>query len=1292
MKLICSILAKNVRLPPKKTRPTPRTLNATAVEQQSSLASLQPRSPLSPLHPSSPLFPDGLIAPIWLRKHRELVPSVFVSFYCLAEQPPDAAKEAPGTEQTGTLAGAELKRKDEDLIRVISDRKRALSERGIKFTVVLLTTRSMLDSPSLESRLSYIRRSSQLDSKASLFVLTPVSRSELGEFVTSLQTALYESALDYYREHYRKAKKKRSRYPPPASTVSQIMSAATEIRGNPIKDSPLSKEGWLARNEYKLGTFAEMTCNLNEALTHYTGAYQILVNELLASTMLLPPRTKRWAEAKVLSDCLSFKISRIHLYRNDGDGAWDQFKVHLKRFTELSQGWGIGEITLEFWSWLGKQYRLMGDLLDLATKEIPGSPLPSFQVASHFPDMPTFLLHPSHLPTPTINGYTTPSHNPQHGSLVVPNELALIAHIVPSDMCQGAGACFYLAGICAMERWQRFRKMVWQEENDVSKKENAAWASLMQERKVDHAGQAIEVFTRAHEVYKRSKQERQSLLVASKIAIVYVEGKQHEMALQFLERIIKTYRAEGWPTQSVSLLFLSLQCSQHTKSAESEGRALWSLLSPQCPISTTQRPVVLDALQRWQERPRAEGAKMVTNESSGSDGIVLVEVAFSQDHINLEEGGVLYQIRLTCPPGHSLPNVHFDSLVVYFTGNATAFVIKHDNDNRGSTSSLVNLATISLDTIDDRLEVGRVDLRWWADDTVRTLQGTVIPNKMGVLQVEKVCLLGKGACDFTLDFRMTGLEEAHFDPVQPRWMTSAAPLTFVDLTHREDRDGVLVNKRSHKVRVDLAHDREAYLEEIFVIEVKIHNEETFALQCLAEVTVLSAAGEGSHDLVWLQQGQPKQAGRLEETELGVIQGGTSATYRIILQCMQSVLARDVEIRIKTVIPGDFTEGRNDEMVQILNLPVRQLFVPAFQASWTLVRDSNLAVPPTLARKPSITVSDVDDGGSEGGSEITLSTHNEGEIRGMSSIAAINVGLSVLAKENILIHSVRLQLDEASKHLRFSHKAASSSCEWEKVDEVLSIGDRWGTVYDIEVLSETATGFAIEGDDGSLRPTGQLEIRWRRESSLDAESTNISLLDVPLLLPPTLLSRVMVSVPFSTVLEQPLVMLLSIVNPCKLPTEIFVVIDDAKSDFEVLSHKSFSVPLIAKSTRSVPIHVLFTVAASSQNATPSSSIRHLPKFRAWQRDRRMKKDAEGEGVEVAKPATAPFLAIMNQQRGGGIPLDVQLRYSKAPSSAPQHLQDSNGVTGHRSSVAQLQVETQKTGAWTVFAHSQADLAR
>jgi hypothetical protein len=40
------------------------------------------------------------------------------------------------------------------------------------------------DDPALDARLSFIRRQSGLDTRASLFVLTPVGEDELEEFVT----------------------------------------------------------------------------------------------------------------------------------------------------------------------------------------------------------------------------------------------------------------------------------------------------------------------------------------------------------------------------------------------------------------------------------------------------------------------------------------------------------------------------------------------------------------------------------------------------------------------------------------------------------------------------------------------------------------------------------------------------------------------------------------------------------------------------------------------------------------------------------------------------------------------------------------------------------------------------------------------------------------------------------------------------------------------------------------------------------------------------------------------------
>lgn len=73
------------------------------------------------------------------------------------------------------------------------------------------------------------------------------------------------------------------------------------------------------------------------------------------SSPLLIPRTKRWAEAKVLADCLAIKIAKMNLYLNETNRAVEQLNRHVGKFKELSNIWGIGEKTFEFWSWLSKQ-------------------------------------------------------------------------------------------------------------------------------------------------------------------------------------------------------------------------------------------------------------------------------------------------------------------------------------------------------------------------------------------------------------------------------------------------------------------------------------------------------------------------------------------------------------------------------------------------------------------------------------------------------------------------------------------------------------------------------------------------------------------------------------------------------------------------------------------------------------------------------------------------------------------------------------------------------------------------
>lgn len=128
------LVDKDVRFPPRKL--------ASPDDPQFQVA----HSPLSPLTPSSPLYPDGLIAPIWIRKHTTLVPSVFVMFMRIFEYPPHNPRsplDAPDVDREQERDQEERKR-DTELAAEVALRKKSTNERGIKLTVVLMASRRML--------------------------------------------------------------------------------------------------------------------------------------------------------------------------------------------------------------------------------------------------------------------------------------------------------------------------------------------------------------------------------------------------------------------------------------------------------------------------------------------------------------------------------------------------------------------------------------------------------------------------------------------------------------------------------------------------------------------------------------------------------------------------------------------------------------------------------------------------------------------------------------------------------------------------------------------------------------------------------------------------------------------------------------------------------------------------------------------------------------------------------------------------------------------------------------------
>ncbi|MBW0497135.1 hypothetical protein O181_036850 [Austropuccinia psidii MF-1] len=524
------LVDKAIRFPPRKARPSSisTATNATL------------HSPLSPLSDTSPLFPDGLITPIWIRKHRDMVPSIFVLTFKLWEplsiSQRDLSNQGFTSDKTKRQEEFEQSRhNDQQLICEIVERKKSTSERGIKLAVIILTSRYMLDHPDLDARLSYIRKQSALDSRASLFVLSPVPMHDMRNFVNTLKTELYESAIDYYREHSRRVRRKRSR----ANSSISLHSTSYHQPGQPII-TPLGPQGWSVRSDYKLATFAEFRQEFEVAIKSYEDSWEGLI-QMFSSTAILPPRTKRWAEAKVLTDCISFKICKLYLYSTESSRAMYQFNKHIHRFRDLCNGWGIGEETFEFWAWLSKQYAILADLIDVGCRN--GMRLPN--LLPLLSPVPEKSLR-SGSPVPENGAHTTP-----HGAWNLTN---VLFH---------PGFYYYQSAECAVERLDRFLASETAEDQMLliakAKGKEAEFRSspvLAHEKKVNHAELIIGLYTKAYEIFKTAGSSRMTLFLALKIARIHFDQKDYRTSYKFFQKILTSYRKEKYDPVVHTVLYL----------------------------------------------------------------------------------------------------------------------------------------------------------------------------------------------------------------------------------------------------------------------------------------------------------------------------------------------------------------------------------------------------------------------------------------------------------------------------------------------------------------------------------------------------------------------------------------------------------------------------------------------------------------------------------------------------------------------------------------------------------------
>ncbi|KAK7036442.1 hypothetical protein VNI00_011639 [Paramarasmius palmivorus] len=894
------LVDKTVRFPPRKLIPPDDPGYSAA------------HSPLSPLTPSSPLHPDGLIAPIWIRKHTTLVPSVFVLFTRLFELPPHSPRsplDLPDPDGDREREQEE-RRRDTELSAEIAMRKKSTNERGIKLTVVLLASRKILDDPSLDSRLTFIRRQSGLDSRAALFVLSPVSQAELTEFIQSLQQALFDPAIEYYTSHSKRVRRKRNRHSQAVSTYQTPLSPL----GTPSVARPLRPEGWTVRYEYKMACFAEFRGEDEVALKHYQDAYETLVI-MFGSTIILPPRTKRWAEAKVLADCINIKITKLYLYNNEHALALSHHTTHMRRFGDFSRGWGIGEETYEYWSWMARQYRVLAELLEQGTHSTLVLPI-------HKPLIPSSVL------SSVANASSAGIARVASPGMEVDAIRSL--GINPNHALQHPGFYYYMAARCTESRRDRFLAAL----EAVDTENASSWSpGFANEKKVDHSVIILELYTKSYELFKKyaslanpnsNQQGRLPLFIAYRIAQTYYDSGKFDMAIRwvvpalvkhftdswisFFERIAKTYRREHWGSLLRPLLSTWYRCAQQLGDVDLSVRLLVEMLGHDSDTVDEAESLQEDLLAVLKSTVPSSDAPIVIDHTE-SQPLFDTNLVFRRPEVQVGEQAA-FQLSLTSPKDTPISMLPFASLEVFVSDDKPPITITHVDGHHAGPIQKVDLGYVTPDGV-----TVEADLRWNPGSTL-ILTGTISSDVPTTLSLSSIKLsLVEGAWRVEIPLEPC---QSRYEPKgsAPRWLSSVDPPRFIPIK-RESYSSVNVRHRPHVVTVSLKHSAPAYLNEVYPITVEVINSDDKELDVSMDVLLLPT--ELDYALNTISVDDEQSSGLIKGVSFGLLAPGVGAIKTLNLVSTGAAGDRTLDISIQSRTPSTREDPETSPQPELLDI-------------------------------------------------------------------------------------------------------------------------------------------------------------------------------------------------------------------------------------------------------------------------------------------------------------------------------------------------------------------------------------
>ncbi|KAI8910083.1 Foie gras liver health family 1-domain-containing protein [Entophlyctis helioformis] len=686
--------------------------------------------------------------------------------------------------------------------------------------------------------------------------------------------------------------------------------------------------------------------------TAYHGIINILHQSQAAAGALAPggggtsavpeisPGSLRWTEACTFADALSVKIFKLLLYTNHSLTALMQLHkhfVHCRDFSEFAfintsfetsprpsvQVSGLGHLTAaagggsyKYWAWASTHYRAFGELIEIASAKT--------KLVLPYPPPGSTANQAQSL----LNVVSNTGFNFMAGEAAA-SMFSPFSSVNPVFTVQHAGFYYLLAARCAEERWSKFKKATAVEalipRRSISLHEvrthnrlssfdanNAAEISpdLATERTVDHAMIVIELLTKSYEHFKKFKNSRLTLYLASDIARVYEEGGKYDMALKFFERIGKTYRKESWFSVLGSINRIMIKCAQQLGLHQTRLECLVELLCEQLTpdaeellgiLSGSGGDVPSDAIAALAGGVPLPSELSVQLDMDQLAAFVECGVQFRVPQAHVLET-VAYQIHIATRSAMSPPtplpvarilvefsNSDFDLCLLPIDGESAAAAQRPRVDLVACHDATRHAAVCPpAEGRDKPMWVKRARLDVSAGCST-VYEGSVTASDNQELRIQTVRLvLESGGRRIDLVFKISERPVAALG-VKRRWLTRTAadaPLRFVDLPGNGEQSVVRIDQRKPKIDIKFDYVTPVYLDEAVPINLHLHSHEsepmrvffTFKLGMGVDPGVGGVGGGPSDPLAQFAQNLPDLHSLVESASGATLSRKRSTTH------------------------------------------------------------------------------------------------------------------------------------------------------------------------------------------------------------------------------------------------------------------------------------------------------------------------------------------------------------------------------------------------------------------------------